>query len=173
MSHESTTLRFRHLLKNYDLVVSVFAEVRDVLLEKGLSMKRGTMVDATLTVAPSSTTNEDKKRDQEMTQSKKSADGELNEKQKAFNWMPSSVRAIVKHPFCVIKRQFDFVTVRYRGLAKNIGRIVTLFFLEAITGLTGLQHFLSATYFRMNSARKKFSGIQTLMATSLLAMMSG
>ena len=53
--------------------------------------------------------------------------GELTEDQKAFNRMLSAVRAIVEHPFRVVKRQFGFVKVRYRGLAKNTGQIVTLF----------------------------------------------
>ena len=33
-------------------------------------------------------------------------------------------RVIVEHPFRVVKRQFGFVKVRYRGLAKNTGQIV-------------------------------------------------
>lgn len=205
MPDESTILRFRHLLEKHELAVTMFAEVNAVLSEKGLSMKRGTVVDATLIAAPSSTKNEDKKRDPEMTQtrkgnqwyfgmkahigvdaesglvhtvecttakvaditmletclhgeeeivlgdrgyhklnrtldhfekegdlsvltpSKKPAGGELNAKQKAFNRMLSAVRAIVEHPFRVVKRQFGFVKVRYRGLAKNTGQIVTLF----------------------------------------------
>ncbi len=67
MPDESTILRFRHLLEKHDLAVAIFAEVNAVLSEKGLSMKRGTVVDATLIAAPSSTKNEDKKRDPEMT----------------------------------------------------------------------------------------------------------
>ena len=34
---------------------------------------------------------------------------------------------MIEHPFRVVKRQFGFVKVRYRGLAKNTGQIVTLF----------------------------------------------
>ncbi len=71
MPDESTILRFRHLLEKHDLAVAIFAEVNAVLSEKGFSMKRGTVVDATLIAAPSSTKNEDKKRDPEMTQTKK------------------------------------------------------------------------------------------------------
>ena len=71
MPDESTILRFRHLLEKHDLAVAIFAEVGAVLSEKGLSMKRGTVVDATLIAAPSSTKNEGKKRDPEMTQTKK------------------------------------------------------------------------------------------------------
>jgi Transposase and inactivated derivatives, IS5 family len=62
-----------------------------------------------------------------LTPTKKPAGGELTEEQKVFNRMLSAVRAIVEHPFRVVKRQFGFVKVRYRGLAKNTGQIVTLF----------------------------------------------
>lgn len=44
--------------------------------------------------------------------------------------MKVSVRAKVEHPFRVIKRQFGFTKVRYRGLAKNTAQIVTLFALS-------------------------------------------
>ncbi len=64
-----------------------------------------------------------------LTPTKKPAGGGLTEEQKAFNRMLSAVRAIVEHPFRVVKRQFGFVKVRYRGLAKNTGQIVTLFVL--------------------------------------------
>ena len=191
--------------RQHDLAVAIFAEVNAVLTDKGLAMKRGTIVDATLIAAPSSTKNQDKQRDPEMTQTKKGnqwhfgmkahigvdaesglihtvecttakiadiamldaclhgeetivfgdrgyhkanrtiehfakegdlsiltptkkpAGGKLTDEQKAFNRMLSAVRAIVEHPFRVIKRQFGFVKVRYRGLAKNTGQIVTLF----------------------------------------------
>ena len=62
-----------------------------------------------------------------LTPSKKPVGGELSAEQKAFNRMLSAVRAIVEHPFRVVKRQFGFAKVRYRGLAKNTGQIVTLF----------------------------------------------
>lgn len=39
----------------------------------------------------------------------------------------ASIRAKVEHPFRVIKQQFGFTKVRYRGLAKNTAQIVTLF----------------------------------------------
>jgi IS5 family transposase len=42
----------------------------------------------------------------------------------------ASIRAKVEHPFRVIKRQFGFTKVRYRGLAKNTAQIVTLFALS-------------------------------------------
>jgi IS5 family transposase len=42
----------------------------------------------------------------------------------------ASIRAKVEHPFRVIKRQFGFVKVRYRGLAKNTAQLHTLFALS-------------------------------------------
>ena len=71
MPDESTNLRFRHLLEQNELAVALFAEVNAVLSEKGLSMKRGSVVDATLIAAPSSTKDQDKKRDPETSQIKK------------------------------------------------------------------------------------------------------
>lgn len=44
--------------------------------------------------------------------------------------LKASVRAKVEHPFRVIKRQFGFVMVRYRGLAKNTAQLKTLFALS-------------------------------------------
>jgi IS5 family transposase len=205
MPDESTVLRFRHLLESHDLAGALFAEVNALLAEKGLSMKRGSVVDATLIAAPSSTKNQAKQRDPEMSQTKKGqqwyfgmkahigvdaksglvhtvecttakvADntmlkaclhgeetlalgdrgyhqknrtldaleaedgvcivtptkkpqgGELTEEQKRLNRMLSAVRAVVEHPFRVVKQQFRFIKVRYRGLKKNTGQIVTLF----------------------------------------------
>jgi len=42
----------------------------------------------------------------------------------------ASVRAKVEHPFRVVKRQFDYTKVRYRGLAKNAAQVLTLFALS-------------------------------------------
>ncbi len=44
--------------------------------------------------------------------------------------MKASIRAKVEHPFRVIKRQFGFTKVRYRGLAKNTAQVITLFALS-------------------------------------------
>lgn len=41
--------------------------------------------------------------------------------------LTASIRAKVEHPFRVIKRQFGYVKVRYRGLAKNTAQLMTLF----------------------------------------------
>jgi IS5 family transposase len=68
---ETTILNFRHLLEEHNLT-KLFFEKTNVLLEKqGLLVKSGTIVDATIIDAPSSTKNTDKQRDPEMKQTKK------------------------------------------------------------------------------------------------------
>ncbi|WP_425260354.1 IS5 family transposase [Rubrivivax sp. RP6-9] len=204
---ETTILRFRHLLEKHDLATDMLRLVNDILQAKGLMMRKGTVVDATLIAAPSSTKNAEGERDPEMKQTKKGNQwyfgmkahigvdahsglvhsvvgtaasvhdvtqaGALlhGEEQAAFGdagyqgvhkrpeaqgpaWhvamRPSlrrklnpfiepefiaeqierakaSVRAKVEHPFRVLKRQFGYTKVRYRGLAKNTAQIVTLF----------------------------------------------
>ena len=209
---ESTILRFRHRLERHKLAEQMLATVNDLLCAKGLQLKEGTIVDATLIAAPSSTKNKDKARDPEMHSSKKGnqwyfgmkahigvdADsglvhtvrctsgnvGDVVEgnsllhgqevqvfgdagyqgadkradapndvpwhvamgpaKRKALDKEHSAVdalvdqlervkaqiRAKVEHPFRVIKRQFGYTKVRYRGLKKNTLQIVTLFALS-------------------------------------------
>ena len=207
---ESTILRFRHLLEAHGLAAQILATVNGVLQERGLMLKSGTVVDATLISAPSSTKNNTGERDPEMRQAKKGnnwyfgmkahigADAESGlvhtvigtpantndvtqaqallhgEEVVAFgdagyqgahkraestlkNWhiamrpgkrkaldlndprdaicneierLKASVRAKAEHPFRVIKRQFGFTKVRYRGLAKNTAKLTTLFALS-------------------------------------------
>lgn len=220
---ETTILRFRHLLEKHDLAVDMLRVVNDILQAKGLMMRTGTAVDATLISAPSSTKNAGGERDPEMKQTRKGNNwyfgmkahigvdahsglvhtvrgtaanvNDLNmagallhgEEQAAFGdagyqgvhkrpeaagptWhvamrpglrrqlnpfmqpdfvaervekMKASIRAKVEHPFRVIKRQFGFTKVRYRGLAKNTAQLVTLFALSnlwmARTSLLGAQ----------------------------------
>lgn len=68
---ESTILRFRHLLEEHDLTKAIFAEIGALLDEKGLLLKHGTIVDATIISAPSSTKNATQSRDPEMRQTRK------------------------------------------------------------------------------------------------------
>ncbi|WP_180126716.1 IS5 family transposase [Rhodoferax sp. BLA1] len=68
---ESTILRFRHLLEKHSLADKMLAEVNALLIERGLMLKGGSAVDATLIAAPSSTKNKDKARDPEMHSSQK------------------------------------------------------------------------------------------------------
>ena len=51
--------------------------------------------------------------------------------------LKASIRAKVEHPFRVIKRQFGFVKVRYRGLKKNTAQLVTLFALSNLWMVRG------------------------------------
>jgi IS5 family transposase len=204
---ETTILRFRHLLEKHDLATDMLRVVNDILQAKGLMMKKGTVVDATLIAAPSSTKNAEGERDPEMKQAKKGnqwyfgmkahigvdADSGLvhsvvgtaasvndvtqagsllhGDEESAFGdagyqgvhkrpeaagpaWhvamrpglrrklnpfiepqfiaeqierAKASVRAKVEHPFRVLKQQFGYTKVRYRGLKKNTAQIVTLF----------------------------------------------
>jgi len=64
-------LRFRHLLEEHQLAPQILAVVNATLADKGLMLKQGTVVDATLIAAPSSTKNQSGERDPEMHQTKK------------------------------------------------------------------------------------------------------
>ena len=68
---ESTILRFRHLLEKHKRAEQIFAVVNDLLRDKGLLLKAGTVVDAALIAAPNSTKNASGERDPEMHQAKK------------------------------------------------------------------------------------------------------
>ena len=68
---ESTILNFRHLLEEHNLGDGLFHCVNEYLEENGMKVARGTIVDATIINAPSSTKNKDKARDPEMHQTKK------------------------------------------------------------------------------------------------------
>ena len=210
MSDETTILRFRHLLERHTLAVDMLRVVNDILQAKGMMMRTGTVVEATLMSAPSSTKNAEGERDPEMKPTRKGNNwyfgmkahigvddrsglvhtvvgtaanvndlnvaGELlhGDEEAAFGdagyqgvhkrpeaggptWhvamrpgkrrklnpfikpefvaervekMKASIRAKVEHPFRVIKRQFGFTKVRYRGLMKNTAQLVTLFALS-------------------------------------------
>lgn len=68
---ETTILNFRHLLEEYELAPEILSRVNAFLTRKGLMLKRGSIVDATIIAAPSSTKNADKARDPEMHQTRK------------------------------------------------------------------------------------------------------
>ena len=68
---ETTILRFRHLLEKHRLTEGIFAEIRALLEEKRLLLRSGTIVDATIIAAPSSTKNASETRDPEMKQTRK------------------------------------------------------------------------------------------------------
>ncbi len=68
---ETTILHFRHLLEKHELTKKIFEKTKQYLTEKGLLLREGTIVDATIISAPSSTKNRDNARDPEMKQTKK------------------------------------------------------------------------------------------------------
>lgn len=68
---ETTVMRFRHLLEKHKLGEKIFEEVGRVLMSRGLRVSKGTIVDATIIAAPSSTKNAEGARDPEMHQTKK------------------------------------------------------------------------------------------------------
>ena len=208
---ETTILNFRRLLETHGLAARMLEAVNAHLARKGQSLRSGTIVDATLIAAPSSTKNADHARDPEMHQTKKGnqwyfgmkahigvdefsglvhhvhctaanvadvtvthtllhgkedsvfgdsgytgadkreelqdceaaffiaakrsvlqAIGNKRERAREQRWehFKASVRAKVEHPFRVIKRQFGYTKVRYRGLAKNTAQVLTLFALS-------------------------------------------
>ncbi|WP_100212930.1 IS5 family transposase [Xanthomonas phaseoli] len=208
---ETTILNFRRLLETHGLAARMLEAVNAHLARKGQSLRSGTIVDATLIAAPSSTKNADHARDPEMHQTRKGnqwyfgmkahigvdefsglvhhvhctaanvadvtvthallhgkedsvfgdsgytgADkrqelrdcqavffiaarpstmrsiGNTRERSGTQRWehFKASVRAKVEHPFRVIKRQFGYTKVRYRGLAKNTAQVLTLFALS-------------------------------------------
>jgi IS5 family transposase len=67
----TTLLKFRRLLETHDLCQGLFAAINADLATRGLLLREGTLVDATLIAAPPSTKNREKKRDPEMHQTKK------------------------------------------------------------------------------------------------------
>ena len=200
---ETTILKFRHQLEQHKLFEKIFNEINKDLVEKGLIMKTGTIVDSTLITAPSSTKNKDKKRDHEMSSTRKSGKwhfgmkahigvdsssgivhsvsattakdhditqyknllhGEekavfadkgyaatdlkkqcrkssifygildkakrgksLSSSQNKRNRKLATVRAKVEHPFQIIKCQWKYQKVRYRGIQKNLSQLYLLF----------------------------------------------
>jgi transposase, IS5 family len=68
---ETTILRFRHLLEKHNLTKAIFAAIGGLLETRGLLLRSGTIVDATIIAAPSSTKNASGTRDPEMKQTRK------------------------------------------------------------------------------------------------------
>ena len=196
---ETTICKFRHLMEKHNLGDQLFHLVNQYLKENGLKVSRGTIVDASIISAPSSTKNKKKERDPDMRSARKGNQGyfgmkahigvdsrtklihsvvatsanvhdsqvlpdllhgeetrvwgdsayagqsqaitdhaprardfthakgsrkrKLSEQERASNRNKSRVRAKVEHQFGIIKRQFGFSKVRYRGLDKNAHRL--------------------------------------------------
>ena len=201
---ETTILNFRHLLEKHGLGTGLFEDINRHLESQGLRLQEGTIVDASIIAAPSSTKNRSKERDPEMHQTKKGNEWHFGMKvhigvdsetgvvhsvsttpanvhdvtetprllhggetrvwgdagyqgvhkrpenrgldvewqvamrpgkrrklepgsdEAVAEKLKASVRAKVEHPFLYIKRHFGYGKVRYRGLAKNTQRLMTL-----------------------------------------------
>lgn len=210
---ETTILNFRHLLEKHDLPATLLTRINTHLQAKGIAVSRGSMVDATIIHAPSSTKNAAGSRDPEMhqtmknrqwyfgmkvhvgadvnsgvvhsvtvtaanrpdiaelpkllregdevifgdsgyasqdykrgaramglrwcVQDKSSHARKLSSSQRKKNRQQSSIRARVEHVFRVIKRQFAYTKVRYRGLAKNAAQVKMLVGLANLYMLRG------------------------------------
>lgn len=208
---ETTILNFRRLVETHGLAPRVLEAVNRDLVRHGLLLRQGTIVDATIIHAPSSTKNQDHARDPQMHQTKKGnqyyfgmkahigvdaesglvhtvtttpanvaditqapqllhgkeqcvygdsgytgvakreelqnakvawliaqkrgkvkamKNGALKRAIVRLEYLKASIRAKVEHPFRVIKRQFGYTKVRFRGLAKNTAQILMLFALS-------------------------------------------
>lgn len=79
-------LRFRHLLEEHQLSIQILATVNSTLAAKGLLLKSGTAIDATLIAAPSSTKNSSGERDPEMHQTRKGKQWRVSRTQAADLW---------------------------------------------------------------------------------------
>lgn len=205
---ETTILHFRHLLEKHALAERILATVNGLLVRQGLMLKQGTIVDATIIAAPSSTKNSTGERDPEMHQTKKGnqwyfgmkahvgsdaetglvhtvegtaanvadvtvahallhgdeavvfadagyqgvakrpenqgssidwqvamrpgkrralSESDIDQLRDRVERLKAQVRAKGEHAFRVVKRQFGFTKVRYRGLTKNTAQLRTLF----------------------------------------------
>jgi IS5 family transposase len=82
----TTLLKFRRLLEDNDLGEQLFATVGQLLQARGLKVGTGTIVDATIIGAPSSTKNADKQRDPEMHQTRKGQQWCVSRTQAADLW---------------------------------------------------------------------------------------
>lgn len=199
---ESTILNFRRLIEKHDLSVALFNDINAYLVDRGIKVSKGSMIDASIVHAPASTKNKEKQRDPEMRSTRKNnqyyfgmkihigsdvnsnaihsatvtsaniADisempkllreedevvfgdagytsdsykrgarsrgmtWKVNDKrkpkknlsatQKKRNRKNSSIRARVEHCFRVLKCQFGYKKVRYKGLNKNRVQVFAL-----------------------------------------------
>ena len=208
----TTLLKFRHLLEEHDLGKAIFEDINAALDQAGLIMHGGTIVDATLIAAPTSTKNQKGERDHEMHSSKKgnqwyfgmkvhigvdagtgcvhtvtATSGNVSDIEEAakliredddvaygdagytgidkreeikedehlsqvdfriarrpstinitkkytgINWeqkieqSKASIRCKVEHAFLIVKRDFGYRKVVYRGIKKNLNRFHALF----------------------------------------------
>lgn len=82
-------LNFRHLLEKHALGQALFDEMTAILASRGLLLRQGTIVDATLIASPPSTKNRTRKRDPEMEQAKK---GKMVFRDESAYWSGCDIR---------------------------------------------------------------------------------
>ena len=139
---ESTILRFRHLLEREGLTDGTFEAVKDLLAEMRLTMRSGTIVDATIISASSSTNNKTKSRDPEMKQTKKGNQCHFGKKLHVGTDRRGLVHGrTATQPATLDISQLPhllhgedttlcgFAKTRYHGIAKNLARAQTMFVL--------------------------------------------
>jgi len=101
---KSTVLRFRRRLEKRGLATQMLAEVNTILLERGLMLKEGGAVDATLIAAPSSIKNKDKARDPEMHFSQKGNEHDITQAHRLLHghektvWEGAGYQGVEKRP---------------------------------------------------------------------------
>ena len=129
---ETTILNFRHFLEQHKLGKKIFETINQHLSEQGLMLREGSIVDASILSAPSSTKNQSSERAERKVEwliamrpgkrAKLSASNPLAQAER----IKASVRVKVEHSFFYIKRVLGYSKVRYRGLAKNTNRLHVL-----------------------------------------------
>ena len=131
----TTLLKFRHWLERHELTRALFDDIAAMLEERGLLMRQGTIVDATIIAAPPSTKNKSKSRDPEMHQTKKGNQWHFGMKAHIgvdVTWggctrspAPPPTKPTSTRPrLCCL---FRHSKLRYRGLAKNTAQLHSLF----------------------------------------------
>src|SRR5207253_2458432 len=116
---ETTVCKFRHLLEEHQLGEQILGQVNLHLQAQGVRITTGTIVDATILHAPTSTKNREQQRDPEMHQTKKGKQWYFGMKAHVGVDSKTTVRSKVEHVFAVMKLKFGFVKLRFRGLKKN------------------------------------------------------
>src|SRR5439155_199861 len=117
---ETTVCKFRHLLEEHQLGEQILGQVNLHLQAQGVRITTGTIVDATILHAPTSTKiRECAPQAQDCTHRRYRYKDGVDEVERAKNRSKSRVRSKVEQVFAVMKLKFGFVKLRFRGLKKN------------------------------------------------------
>ncbi|MBY0411220.1 MAG: transposase, partial [Burkholderiaceae bacterium] len=124
---ESSILRFRHLLERHKLADQILATVNALLQAKGLQLKGYQGIDKRPDAKPTARWHVALRPGLRRALEALDKDKPLEALIDQLECTKASIRAKVERPFRVLKQQFGYVKVRYRGLKKNTAQIVTLF----------------------------------------------